>query len=130
MKSVLSVLLIASLIGIAALGALSVHAGMQRHKGACALAVAQGTDCPQLANFLDYASFHANALKNFSLATLASFFALALVAVLWVLAQDAFQLPRLRYVRSTTYADAERTLSTYAFIHWIALHEHSPSILF
>ncbi|HBB65447.1 MAG TPA: hypothetical protein DCZ84_02325 [Candidatus Vogelbacteria bacterium] len=132
MKSALSVLLIASLIGIAALGALSVHAGMQDHDGNCAIALAQGTDCPRQANPLDYASFHIGAFKNFSLATVGALFALLAAVVAGVAVRVNRDLstllhPRVAYARYLK--DSVVYVPQCGFIHWLALHENSPASL-
>ena len=132
MKIVLSILLTISIVGIASLGAFSVHTGMQDHDGSCAMALAQGVACPKQASPLDYASFHIGAFKSFSLATVGTLFALLVALAIALTVQsirDPIASPKLAYAHTRYSEELWEYLSQREFVRWLALREHSPAPL-
>lgn len=136
MRSVFTLFLVASIIGIAVFGAFGMNheSGHGIAQGNCIAATAKGTKCADNTKPLDAAAFHIGALKDFSLATfdasvvggLLLIFASLLVAVFALFASTLFQSPQ--------FAFSKQKVRDYSFVHhkqklarWLAFHENSPS---
>ena len=132
MKYLATILLI-GFIGIATLGILGMHTGVQDHSQDCIAAIAKGIDCPEQITTLEYLTFHLETYKNLILTTLneglTSLVLLTFISLLYIYL--AFLYPnksqRLGYygpVRSFSY-----NRGTQKFTDWLALHNNSPSLI-
>lgn len=141
MKSLLTTLLIASYVAIGVFGVFGMHTqaqmNMQGHDmppSNCIGAAAKGVDCPKQADPIDFAAFHIDALRGFSLATfgenlLASLLVLALLTVgvgsgsfFGRLVPPPLNLAYRRY-RPEEFSPPPKK----QFLRWLALHENSPA---
>ncbi|MCX6813112.1 MAG: hypothetical protein NTV77_01315 [Candidatus Azambacteria bacterium] len=122
MKSLLTVLLIASLMGGAVIGLLTMS-----HHGDCIASQAAGIVCP-LFNALAYIGIHANFLRSFSDAflvmILATLFGLAFF-ISFVFYPNLFYLSRNFSSRFSEIDNANKRKQ----ICWLSLFENSPTIL-
>ncbi|MBI5742264.1 MAG: hypothetical protein HZA25_00295 [Candidatus Niyogibacteria bacterium] len=135
MKFLLTIILLAGSIGIAAFGYFDVHAGIQDHQGGCALTASQGKDCGEQAGPANQLALHLNALRNFSTAT----FNDSLIAVLFLLSLlmvgMGLTLTRNNFISARTLAhysydpESFKSHPRRALLRWLTLHENSPSIL-
>jgi hypothetical protein len=132
MKSFLTILLVTSYIGVAVFGFLGMHHKGAHGNGGCIASAARGMDCPKEAGPIDLETFHLDAFRSFSLATLgesitsmlslafASLFFLSLVFPAAFFRPLQFVFYRQRFRR---FFSREQQ----ALIRWLALHENSPS---
>ena len=134
MKSLFIILFISSFIGIAVFGFVGMHHGMQVHDGGCIAATSQGTDCPKQANPVDYAVFHLDAFKSFSLASFResplNVFLLAFAALFLIgfgFFPRFFLRPPHLILSQSTFRDTFFSPQKQEITHWLALHENSPS---
>lgn len=135
-------LLIASYIAIGAFGVFGMHTqgdmNMQGHdmpQSNCVGATATGVDCPKQANLIDFANFHINAFRGFSVAIFGqNILASILVLVTWIAGIGLGALlasylslsqPHLAYSR---YRLKQLSLSPQdQLLRWLSLHENSPA---
>ena len=122
MKSLLTILLIAGLMGGAVIGLLTMS-----HHGDCVASQAAGVTCP-LFNALAYIGIHANFLRSFSDAflvmILATLFGLSLF-ISFVFYPNHFYLSRNFKSRFSEISDASKRKQ----IYWLSLFENSPTVL-
>lgn len=121
MKSLLTILLIAGIMGGAVIGLLTMG-----HHGDCIASQAAGIVCPL--NALAYIGIHANFLRSFSEAflvmILATLFGLALF-VSFVFYSNHFYLSRNFKSR---FSEINNT-NKHRQIYWLSLFENSPTVL-
>ncbi|OGF58954.1 hypothetical protein A3B05_03250 [Candidatus Giovannonibacteria bacterium RIFCSPLOWO2_01_FULL_43_160] len=121
MKSAFATFLIFSLLGVAVLGFLAMNHG-DGHSG-CIAAVANGVDCAREIGRVGLFSFHSDAFRSFSLATLLGL----TLFVLALLFSFNFKMPLpalyLKWHNPKTLSLPQKSL----LIRWLALHENSPS---
>lgn len=146
MKPLFISILLASYVAAGIFGIFVMHAqadmDMQEHTmpiSNCIGAIAKGVDCPKQVNSIDFATFHINAFKEFSLATF-GFGKNLITIILFVLAtlifigvaffaSHLFKIPKLEFYRQRF----KKNFSLYQqqrFIRWLALHEKSPTASF
>ena len=136
MKFLLTTILLASFIGIAVFGVFDMNHG-QAHDmdpNNCIAATAKGMDCPKEADPIDFAAFHADAYRGFSLATfgenimnglLLAFASLLLIGLVFF-SHQLFKLPQLAFYRYR-FRDSFSPPQKQQLIRWLALHENSPA---
>ncbi len=142
MKSLLTTLLITSYVAIGVFGVFGMHTqadmNMQGHDTApstCLAATAKGVDCPKEAGPIDFAGFHIDAFRGFSLATfgeniLASFLILVLLAVgvgLSRLLGNYLSPPQLNLAYSRYGPEQVSLPLKQQLLRWLSLHENSPT---
>ena len=122
-----------SFISIAVFGVFSMHFGMQSHNGNCVAAAVQGTDCPKQNNLFDFIFFHFNAFKNILTVNFGNI--MALITVLFVFLAvlvllENFSQPKLNFAFYKLRSfESLNLFHKYKFLHWLSLHENSPSVL-
>lgn len=137
MKSVFTAVVIGSFLSIAIFGVFAMNHGGEHNHG-CIAATAQGVaDCPNQANPFAFLTFHFDAFKSFSTATVGSpltsalliSLALIFISFLALFFRDTAQ------VFSRLQAHQRKRQESFGFPfrlqlnHWLALHENSPSII-
>ena len=136
MKFLLTILLISSFAGIAVFGVFGMNHG-QAHDmepNNCIAATAKGMDCPKEAGPIDFAAFHIDAFRGFSLATFGesvmSALLLAFASLLFIglafFSSHLFKLPQPAFYRHR-FRDAFSPPQKQELIRWLALHENSPA---
>lgn len=142
MKSLVTTLLIASYVAIGVFGVFGMHTqadmDKQGHGGVassnCIAATAKGVDCPKEVGPIDFAAFHIDAFKGFSLTTfgenlLASLLILALLVIgagLGAL-RGRLALSRLKLAYSRYGPEQFSPPHKQHLLRWLALHENSPA---
>ena|SRR3989344_4836090 len=135
MKYFATLLLITSFTGIGILGMNHGQAhGMDPNN--CIAATAKGMDCPKEEDLIDFAAFHIDAYKDFSLATFfsksaMSMLLLAFASLLFVglalFSPHLFNPPQLAFYRYR-FRDSFFSPQKQQLTRWLALHENSPTI--
>ncbi|MDO8536699.1 MAG: hypothetical protein Q7R94_00425 [bacterium] len=136
MKAVFTVVLMGSFLAIAVFGVFAMNHGGNHDRG-CIAAAAQGdADCPNQANPFAFLAFHFNTLKSFSTATigpsLASVLLVAFALVFLSAVIPAFW--KITPALLSLQIHSKRRQESFEFpfqrelIHWLALHENSPSV--
>ena len=136
MKFLLTILLISSFAGIAVFGVFGMNHG-QAHDmepNNCISATAKGMDCPKEADPINFATFHLDAYRGFSLATFGesvmSALLLAFASLLFIslafFSISLFRQPQLAFYRYR-FRDAFSPPQKQQLIRWLALHENSPA---
>lgn len=134
MKISLTILLVISFVSIAVFGFFGMNSTMgPGHKSDCIAAVAQDADCPQETNSLDFAIFHVDAFRSFSLTTLTVNIATAFLLVLALFLGLGFLLRRIFYtpylaLSFSRFTDSSPPLPKQEFTSWLALLENSPAV--
>lgn len=134
-------ILLASYVTIGVFGVFGMHTqadmNMQGHNmppSNCIGATAQGVDCPKQADPIDFATFHIDAFRGFSLATfgenlmsmLLLIFATLVFIGLAFFSPRLFKIPQLafqRYRFRHSFSPPQQQQLT----RWLALHEKSPT---
>lgn len=142
MKSLFISILLASYIAIGVFGVFGMHTqadmNMQGHNmppSNCIGATAKGVDCPKQADPIDFAAFHIDAFRGFSLATfgenLIGMLLLAFAALIFIglafFSQHLFKIPKLVFYRQR-FRDSFSPPQQQQLIRWLALHEKSPTL--
>jgi hypothetical protein len=134
MKYLATLLLITSFAGIGIMGMNHGQAhGMDPNN--CIVARAKGMDCPKEADSIEFAAFHIDAYKGFSLATFSesamSILLLAFASLLFVglalFSPRLFNPPQLAFYRYR-FRDSFSPPQKQKLTRWLALHENSPAI--
>lgn len=134
MKTPLLALFVVSFLAIAVFGVFCMHIGAQNHSGGCIAAKLQGFDCRQQSDPIGYLTFHLNAFKDLSAAILGwlavdslIFFLISLILLVLLgnFARFKFNSAchKLKQLKSLL------SLFQHEFLHWLAIHENSPSAL-
>ncbi|HEY4497317.1 MAG TPA: hypothetical protein VJC20_00970 [Candidatus Paceibacterota bacterium] len=134
MKIALTIGILFSFVGIAVFG-FTAMSHESDHGYGCIATTAQGINCSNENRAINLVSFHANSFKGFSTALVGQsvavlLFSLFLLAMgIWIsfthrLAPQSNISTRQRH-RSRSFVPPFKT----EFIHWLALHENSPSTL-
>ena len=135
MKFWLAIVTAVSFVSIAVLGIYTMnHGGEPAHSG-CLAATANGAPCRDESNAWSFLALHLDAFKSFSIATMGSSLAFFLV-ILTILVSFVYKVlprvPSLTLPLSCTAQKQRPYSSEYPnrlqFIHWLALHENSPSV--
>jgi len=137
MKSLFTTILLASFIGIAVFGVFGMSHG-QAHDmdpNNCIAATAKGMNCLKEADPIDFAGFHIDAYKGFSLATVGenvmSSLLLAFASLLFVglafFSPHLFKSPQFAFYRYR-FRDSFSPPQKQQLTRWLALHENSPAI--
>lgn len=143
MKPLLITLLIAGYVAIGVFSVFGMHAridtNMQGHgttSSNCIAAMVKGVTCPKETSPIDFASFHIEAFKEFSLATfggglLVSLLILTLLVIgigLGKLLSKYLTLlqPNLAYSRHRPRQFSSPPKQQ--FLYWLSLHENSPAV--
>jgi len=135
MKQISAILILLGYAGLAVFGVFAMSQSWHMVRGGCIATVANSAACPPESNPLAFFSFHLDAFKKFSTATLASF-AIGFLAIFFGLAHV------LRKFFGSELNDAKQQLVSSGlrfseqgpyplgaqFIRWLALHENSPSV--
>ncbi|MDP2598316.1 MAG: hypothetical protein Q8P49_00625 [Candidatus Liptonbacteria bacterium] len=134
MKSVLSLAILLSFIGIAVFGIFAM--GHMGEHGGCIAATASGGLCPGEANPLAEIAFHLEAFKGFSTATFPGFMA-GMTGLLMLLSLafayifrsliDFHVSPSLGQQFSSSPIGGRSLFGIESVRSWLALHENSPS---
>jgi hypothetical protein len=137
MKSLFAIILLASFTGIAVFGVFGMNHGEAHDMDSnnCIAATARGLDCPKEADPIDFASFHIDAYRGFSLATfgesILSGLLLAFAPLLFIglalFSHHLFKPPQLAFYRYR-FSDSFSPPQKQQLIRWLALHENSPAI--
>lgn len=142
MKSLFTTLLIVSYIATGVFGVFSMHTqadmNMQGHdmpKSNCVGVMAKGVDCPTQADPIDFAAFHLDAFRGFSIATfgeniLASLPVLVLLAVgvgLGALLTNYLAPPQINFAYSRYGPEQSSSSLKGQLLRWLSLHENSPA---
>lgn len=124
-----------SFIAIAVFGIFAMNHGGGHSRGCVAATVQGDADCPLVAgNMIAFLAFHFDVFKSFSTATLNSSFAGMLLIVLALVSMSllfsektipAFSNPQINKRRQESLKLRFRN----NLIHWLALHENSPSVI-
>lgn len=123
MKSGLTITLICVFASIAVFGIFAMNHG-NGHNG-CLAAAARGMECPSAADLNSFLTFHLNAFKNFSGAILLlAGFLLTLGFITFSKINHLFLLRRQTSFRFPEFPSSSLFKK---FIHWLSLHENSPS---
>jgi len=136
-RSITTTIIIFSIIGIAVFGVFNMN-HRQAHgmnQGNCIAATAKGMDCPKEADSIDFAAFHIDAYKGFSLAIFGksamSMLLLAFSSWLFVglalFSPHLFNPPQLAFYRYR-FRDSFFPPQKQQITRWLALHENSPAI--
>lgn len=129
---------IASFIGVAVFGFFGMnHNGAQSHNmtaGNCIAATAQGVNCPQKSEPIDFATFHIDAFKGFSLATLNDDVMRALMLVAAALSLIGMALSRQSFFQTPRFSSYQRKFNGFSpspqkreLVRWLTMHENSPA---
>lgn len=141
MKFLFTTLLIVSYIAIGLFGFFDVHANtdmnMQSHNTPinCIAATVNGVDCPEQTSPIDFATFHIDAFKSFSLATLtegvSNVLPFAFIFLFFIdiafFTSYLLRLPRLAFYRHR-FSDYSFSPQKQKFTRWLAIHENSPAL--
>ncbi|OHA68244.1 MAG: hypothetical protein A3A27_00165 [Candidatus Wildermuthbacteria bacterium RIFCSPLOWO2_01_FULL_47_18] len=124
MRSVFTIVLAVSFLGITLFGVLAAnHDNSQAFMG-CLASLVKGAMCPDQTDLFSFANFHLDVFKVFSLAFLIILLLAGGILVSFpkseVSRSARFQIKRLETFVSRAH---------YAFLSWFSLHENSPSIL-
>ncbi len=134
----LSILLLIGFVGLAVFGVFGMnHGSGPSHDMAandCIASTVKGVDCPIEVKSLDFAVFHIDAFKSFSLATLGenfmSAFLLTFVSLLFAglsfFSSIFLRRPQLAFYRYR-FLDSFSDFQEQEFTSWLALHENSPA---
>lgn len=136
MKSLFTTIVLVSFIGIAVFGVFGMSHGQAHDMGPnnCIAATAKGMDCPKEAEPIDFAVFHIDAYKGFSLATFGesamSALLLAFASLLFIglafFSPHLFKPPQLAFYKHR-FRDAFSPPQQQEITRWLALHENSPA---
>ncbi len=136
MKSLFETILIASFIGIAVFGVFGMnHSQVHDMKpNNCIAAIVNGMDCQKEANPIDFASFHIDAYKGFSLATFEesamSYLLLAFASLLFIglsfFSPFISKEPPLAFYRYR-FRNVFLPPQKQQLVRWLSLHENSPT---
>ena len=121
------VFLLISFVGLAVFGAFGLHLGMQNHDGGCIAADVKGVDCPKQNSLLAYITFHLDAYKDFSLASLSNIISVLLLALALVIFGFLLKPPKLAFFRARLRNFSPRERREQKFSRWLSLHENSPN---
>lgn len=136
MKFWLTTLLIIGFIAITIFGSFAMnHDSTVGHNKGCIAQTLQGTECPKKEEALSFLNFHLGAFRIFLTATLfknlAGYFIL-LIALLFV---SVFEISKINHIKPTPVRNhsSEQSLESFFLsqrhlIHWLTLHENSPSL--
>lgn len=134
MKSAPAVILGFIFLSIAVFGVFAMNHGEEYGHAGCIGALARGMACPTETNGpLAFIEFHLSAFKSFSTASLGSLLAFAVLLLFLSLALTAVfnerrgEKPIEAAREQGRGADPPSYLATRYFIHWLSLHENSPS---
>ncbi|MDP2664450.1 MAG: hypothetical protein Q8O97_00545 [bacterium] len=123
MKSVFTILLAVSFLGITLFGVLAANHENSHAFIGCLASLVKGSMCPDRADLFSFANFHLDIFKVFSLAFL---------IILLLAGGILVAFPRSEVSRSARFQI--KRLETFvarvqhAFLSWLSLHENSPSI--
>lgn len=100
----------------------------------CILATTKGIDCPKQASPIDFAAFHIDAFRKFSLATfgenLTNIFLLASASLIFTVAaffyRNIFITPNLAFYKYRCKSSLLHHQKQH-LTRWLALHENSPA---
>ncbi len=128
MRSTFVSWLILSFLAVAVFGFLAMNMENERGHANCIAAVAGDTTCPE-GNAFASALFHITAYKNFSaaLVVLALMLPFGLIVVFGN--KSALPPPNLNPTFQKYSAPFKSSALARQLIHWLALHENSPSFL-
>ena len=123
MKSVLSILLIIGFSGLTVFG-LTLASHGSGHSSICLASAMSGAKapCPQR-DLIGFVNFHFNALKNLSLVVT---ILLSIIGLGFVFGRDR-ELPPVSFSSQRQFKDSLTLFGGRKFIHWLKLHENSPS---
>ncbi len=125
MKSLLTILLVAILVGGAVIGLLTMG-----HHGDCVASQAAGTVCPQF-DALAYIGMHAEFLRSFSEAFLVAVFSTILLLaafVYFVFSSKNFSPGGTGEISINRFSGTDN-VNKRKQISWLSLFENSPSVL-
>jgi len=136
MKSLFTTILLVSFVGIGFLGFAGMyHSNQQNHNDGCIWATSQGINCPKQSNPINYLTLHLNAFKDFStvifdnVATTLLIFSLFIVGATLGILLENLAPPKLSLAyQRLKRSDSFHSSFQYKLIHWLALHENSPTI--
>jgi len=131
----LTLILIASFVGLAVFGAFGMHVGAaQNHNGGCALALSKGMDCPQRVDPLGFIAFHLAALKSFTTATFSGvnynvflMLSLLIAGIFLGRLRNNISPPKLHFAYSRYGTELPAPQIKHEFLRWLAFHENSPA---
>lgn len=133
MKTALAIGIMFSFIGIAVLG-FTAMSHESNHGYGCIATTAQGLNCSNESGIMNTASFHSGAFKRFSTALLGQSTAALLFALFLLATGIGISLTSSCALKPSYPRVYERSLCLSFFspsktelIHWLALHENSPS---
>ncbi|OGI91922.1 hypothetical protein A2933_01565 [Candidatus Nomurabacteria bacterium RIFCSPLOWO2_01_FULL_46_18] len=121
------VFLLIAFAGLAVFGAFGLHLGTQNHEGGCIAANAKGIDCPKQNSLLAYITFHIDAYKDFSLASLSNIISVLLLALTLVIFGFLLKPPKLAPFRARLRNFSPPSKRKQKFYRWLSLHENSPN---
>ncbi len=128
MKSLLAATIIIAVFFVAAFSLYLMHR-MDEHGVNCIATVAraQGVLCPPGTSEFSLLSFHLGAFKNFSTAVLSALTAAILALVLIAATNFPTLVPEQAVLSFQKSADPQSASLHKKLIHWVALHEKSPT---
>jgi len=121
-KSLLTILLIAGLMGGAVIGLLTMN-----HHGDCIASQAAGVVCP-LFNALAYIGIHADFLRSFSEAFLVMIFSMLLFLALFISFVFSFKNFYPDKIFISRFSEIDNA-NKHKQIYWLSLFENSPTVL-
>ena len=132
MKISLTTSLLVSFVAIAVFGILAMNLEAAIGHVSCIAQTIQGAMCPESSGPFSFIDFHLSAFKSFSTAVFGGNTPALILATLFLLAAFAFPPPAFLKTHSSfvtfhSQESSEPILSKKPFIHWLALHENSPS---
>lgn len=139
MKSVFTILLIFSFLGIAVFGVFAMSHGAGYGHNGCIAATVNGQPCPEDNNPLQFLAFHLDAFRSFATATFGDHFASALfllIALVLTVAVGIIGVIHPAPPTSATNYRCRQFLESYSFpfqrefTHWLTLHEKRDPIFF
>ncbi|MBI2034093.1 MAG: hypothetical protein HYT13_03290 [Candidatus Liptonbacteria bacterium] len=134
MKTGLTISLFISFIAIAVFGILVMNLEAADGHVSCIAQTVQGALCPESSGPFSFIDFHISAFKSFSTAVfggnaLALILTVLFLLALFALAPAAVSGSQPSFIAFHSQKSSEPILSKKPFIHWLALHENSPSFL-
>lgn len=132
MKSIISILTIASFLAVVTFGFIAMGEHMSHRN--CIAALAQQMECPSEQNVLTYANYHVNLLKGFSAPvtpalalTFLNFLALLMIAA--IIKDPSPKEPLFSFVGIDFFRQRELLAQPlkHKIAYWSALHENSPT---
>lgn len=132
MKPAFATFLVGAFIAVAVFGVFAMNLEAKAGHVSCIAQTVQGAVCPESNGPLAFIGFHLSAFKSFSTAVfgLSSLVTILLTLVLLTISgficRDIFS-PKNFSFTARSRESSEPILSKRQFIHWLALHENSPS---